>query len=198
MEIKLDNLIEKLKQDGIAAGQRAADEIVKKAESNATEIVATAQQEAQKIIEDARQAATRLQTNAETAIRQAARDTVLTTKEQLQKLLDRVLKKEIAQTLTPDFLKELILTVIKANAGGELQFSLSEKDAAKLQDFLLKATRDSLREPVAFRVERGLASGFRVSRKGTDVCYDFTDQSIADLLKEFLNPGLRAILDHNG
>jgi len=30
------------------------------------------------------------------------------------------------------------------------------------------------------------------------VYYDFTDQSIAEVLQEFLNPALRSLLDQNG
>ena len=75
---------------------------------------------------------------------------------------------------------------------------MAEKDVNELKNLILKATRDSLKEPVTFRVERGIARGFRVSRKGEEVYYDFTDQSIAEVLQEFLNPALRSLLDQNG
>jgi vacuolar-type H+-ATPase subunit E/Vma4 len=67
-----------------------------------------------------------------------------------------------------------------------------------LKTLVLAATRDSLKEPVTFRVDRGIAAGFRVSRNGEEVYYDFTDQSIAEVLQEFLNPAIRNLLEQNG
>lgn len=199
MDVKLDGLIEKIKQEGIAEAQRSADEIIKKAEAEAQEILEKARRTASQVETEGQQNADKLRANAEAAIRQAARDTILVTKENLQKLFDRVFKKEIAKTLSPEFIKEIILAMVKSSASNtKLEFVVSEKDVEKLEALVLAATRESLKEPVTFRVDRGIAQGFRVSRKGEEVYYDFTDQSIAEVLQEFLNPVLRSLLDQNG
>ncbi|MFA4921195.1 MAG: hypothetical protein WC611_03605, partial [Candidatus Neomarinimicrobiota bacterium] len=90
MDVKLDGLIEKIKQEGIAEAQRSADEIIKKAEAEAQEILEKARRTASQIETEGQQNADKLRANAEAAIRQAARDTILVTKENLQKLFDRV------------------------------------------------------------------------------------------------------------
>lgn len=199
MDIKLDGLIEKIKQEGIAEAQNSAAEIIGKAEANAQEILNAARQTASQIVAEGQQNADKLRANAEAAIRQAARDTILVTKENLRKLFDRVFKKEIAKTLSPEFMKEIILTMVKSSASDtRLEFVVSEADVEKLKALVLAATRDSLKEPVTFRVDRGVASGFRVSRNGEEVYYDFTDQSIAEVLQEFLNPAIRTLLEQNG
>ena len=199
MDVKLDSLIEKIKQEGIEEAQRAADEIRQRAEAEAQEIINKANEKARQIINEGQQNAEKLRANAEAAIRQAARDTILVTKENLLKLFDRVFKKEIAKTLTPEFLKEMILALVKSTSSdNQYEFVVAEKDIEKLKTLVLAATRDSLKEPVIFRVDRGIAAGFRVSRKGEEVYYDLTDQSIAEVLQEFLNPALRQLLDQNG
>ena len=199
MDVKLDSLIEKIKQEGIEEAQRAADEIRQKAEAEAQEIINKANEKARQIINEGQQNAEKLRANAEAAIRQAARDTILVTKENLLKLFDRVFKKEIAKTLTPEFLKEMILELVKSTSSdNQYEFVVAEKDIEKLKTLVLAATRDSLKEPVTFRVDRGIAAGFLVSRKGEEVYYDLTDQSIAEVLQEFLNPALRQLLDQNG
>ncbi len=199
MDIKLDGLIEKIKQDGIAEAQRSAAEIIKKAEADAQEIISKAKQNADQIVAEGQQNAAKLQANAEAAIRQAARDTILVTKENLQKLFDRVFKKEIAKTLSPEFIKDLIVTMVKSTtADTRFEFVVSENDVEKMKTLVLAATRDSLKEPVTFRVDRGIAAGFRVSRNGEEVYYDFTDQSIAEVLQEFLNPAIRTLIEQNG
>jgi len=191
MDVKLDSLIEKIKQEGIEEAQRAADEIRQKAEAEAQEIINKANEKARQIINEGQQNAEKLRANAEAAIRQAARDTILVTKENLLKLFDRVFKKEIAKTLTPELVKS-------TSSDNQYEFVVAEKDIEKLKTLVLAATRDSLKEPVTFRVDRGIAAGFRVSRKGEEVYYDLTDQSIAEVLQEFLNPALRQLLDQNG
>jgi len=199
MDIKLDGLIEKIKQDGIVEAQRSAAEIIKKAEANAQEIISNAKQSAEKITAEGQQNAAKLQANAEAAVRQAARDTVLVTKENLQKLFDRVFRKEIAKTLSPEFMKDLIVNMVKsATAETRFEFVVAENDVEKLKTLVLAATRDSLKEPVTFRVDRGIAAGFRVARNGEEVYYDFTDQSITEVLQEFLNPAIRTLIEQNG
>ncbi len=199
MEIKLENLIAKLKQEGVEAAQQAAAEILQQANAEAAAIVANAQAEARKIVADAQQNAQKLQSNAEAAIRQAARDTILVTKENLEKLFERVFKKIVAQQLSPDFLPELIREVVKANVSGErLEFSVSPTDLDRLQELLLQETQASIRDSIMLKPERSIAAGFRVRRINEDVYYDLTDQSIATFLKEYLNPAIREILDKNG
>ena len=50
MDVKLDSLIEKIKQEGIEEAQRAADEIRQKAEAEAQEIINKANEKARQII----------------------------------------------------------------------------------------------------------------------------------------------------
>jgi V/A-type H+-transporting ATPase subunit E len=196
MDAKLENLIEKIRSEGIEEAKKSAGEIIENARKEALSISKDTQKEADKIIEDAKKKADKLISNAEASIKQAQRDSVLTVKEQLTKLFDRVLQNEISNVLSPDFLKNLISEYVKnASKGEELEFVVSEEDKEKLQNLLLAKTKESLKEPVTFKVDKGISKGFRVGIKDSNVYYDFTDESLADFLKEFLNPALREILD---
>lgn len=196
MDAKLENLIEKIRSEGIEEAKKSANEIIENAKKEASSISKEARKEASKTIEDAKKKADKLISNAEAALKQAQRDSVLVVKEQLTKLFDKVLQNEISKVLSPDFLKDLILEYVKNAAKGEkLEFVVSEEDKEKLKNFLLAKTKENLKEPVAFKVDKGISKGFRVGIKDSNVYYDFTDESLADFLKEFLNPALREILD---
>lgn len=210
MDIKLDNLIEKIKKEGIDEAKKAADTIITEAQKSARSIIADAKKEADRIVHEAQANADKLLANAEAGIRQSARDTVLVTKENLTKLFDRVFKKTIADAMSPEFLKQLILEVVKhTTADTRYEFVVADKDIEKLRDLLLKATQESISRPaspsdwsgaggpVVLKVDKGISSGFRVGLKDSNVYYDLTDESVANFLKEFLNPSISEILNKN-
>jgi len=181
MESKLEHLIEKIKSDGIDEARKASDEIIERARSEADQIRARAKEAADRIIADAESQAENTRVNGEAALRQAARDTVLTTREQLTALLDRAFKGEISAALEPDFLKELIARAAD-NFDGDVEVLLSERDRAALKDFVLARSRGSLEPTVTFKVDGGISRGFRIGLKDGDVHYDFTDESIMKFL----------------
>lgn len=198
MEIKLENLIAKLKQEGIEAAQKEAAAIIQRANEEANTILNKAQAEAQQIISAAKQEAQKLQNNAEAAIRQAARDTVLVTKENLSRLFDRVFTTAIAHQLRPNFLIELIRKVVETNLGQKLEFTVSPADCEQLQQLLLQEVNADLKDVIVLKPERSISAGFRVRRIDENLYYDLTDESIAAFLKEYLNPAIRQILEQNG
>jgi V/A-type H+-transporting ATPase subunit E len=196
MESKLEHLIEKIKTDGIEEAKKSADEIIKTARKEADSIIKKAHEDAQKIVADAGKQAEKLQYNAESALKQAARDTVLVTKEKLIKLLDMVFQRELGTVLSPDFMKELILKIVEHWSGGaKLEVLVSEKDLEELRELMFVKSRSELKDTVTIKVDKGISKGFRVGLKDNNVYYDFTDESIAEFLAEFLNPGIREILD---
>lgn len=194
MESKLEHLIEKIKSDGIDEARKAADEILARARSEADQILAQAREEADRIISESEKRAQKTLAGGEAALRQAARDAVLTTREQMTSLLDRIFKREIANALDPDFLKELIARAAD-HFDSDVEVLVGEKDRASLKDFVLARSRDGLEPTVTFKVDGGISRGFRIGLKDGDVHYDFTDASILEFLSEFLNPAIREILD---
>jgi len=196
MESKLEHLIEKIKTDGIAEAQKSAAEIAKVAKKEADGIIKKAKADAEQIITDAGKEADKLKANAESALKQASRDTVLVTKEKLLKLFDAAFKKELGSTLSPEFVKELIVKIVDSwGRDKNLEVLVSDKDLKQLQDLVFAQGRSGLKDSVAIKVDKGISKGFRVGLKDDDVYYDFTDESIAEFLGEFLNPGIREILD---
>ena len=77
----------------------------------------------------------------------------------------------------------------------ETSGSLIVSQPKKLEGLLFKALKKELKESVTIRIGHGMTKGFRIGVKGEDVYYDISDESIAALLKSFLNPGLNAIVD---
>jgi V/A-type H+-transporting ATPase subunit E len=196
MELKLENLIEKIKKEGIEEAQQTSDSIINKAKQEAALIIEDKKKEAEKIIDDAKQEAQKFKQNAELAVQQAARDTELLIKEKLTNLFDRVFKKEVSNTLTPDFLNKLISKIVNKWADSpNAEITVAEKDKKKLEDLLFSSLKGEIKESITIKASSNLGKGFRIGLKDGQVYYDFSDDSIADVLKNFLNPRIKEILD---
>ena len=198
MDEKIGDLIEKIKREGIEEAQRISAEIVENANQEAISTLEQARQEAAVIVEDSRSQAHKFQENAERAIQQSARDVKLLLRGQISALFDRVFKKEVGSTLTPEFLEGMILKLVTEWVKeGQVEISVSDADSEKLEGLLFSRIKEDLNGSVNLRVSNTVSKGFRIEFKDESVYYDFTDDTIAEALKTLINPGLQAILDRN-
>ena len=197
MDVKLEGLIEKIKKDGIEEANKASESIIHDAREKGELIKEEAKKEAAKIVDDARKEAQKIQANTESSLKQAARDLSLTLKNEITALFDKSLKKKISIQLDPEFLKELIVKLVdkfSPKEGIVLETLVSSKDKQKLQKLLLDALGDQAKEKIEIKVSKTIECGFRIGIKGESLYYDFTDESILESLKEFLNPAISSMI----
>jgi len=200
MDVKLESLIAKIKQDGIGEAKKASEDIIKKAKAEAEAIVKEAKGTAKRIEERAKTSAAKLKSNSEDSLRQASRDLVLALEEELIALFDRILKQKCGEALSAEFMAGLITKIIdkwplRNSVAWEVLVSKADKE--RIEKALLVSLRKEAMTTLEIKVSKAIDKGFRIGIKGEDLHYDFTDQSILEVLKEFLNPSLTAILDAN-
>ncbi len=195
MDVKLEKLIDKIKAEGIEQAEQEAGQILQNAKKEADQIVKGANKKADQIIEDAKTETEKLQISGKSALKQAERDAVLVTKERITEILNNVFKKEISEKLKPDVVVELIKKMVE-NSGDDQKMKalVSQQDVDKLEKLLVSKAQKGLADSVEIKVDRGVSKGFRIGKKGEDVYYDFTDESIAEFLREFLNPSIQKML----
>ncbi|RPI00789.1 MAG: hypothetical protein EHM72_08265 [Calditrichaeota bacterium] len=195
MEVKLENLIERLKSEGVEGAQKQADEIIKTAQKQAEEILNKANKQAEDMILKSEVQARQYQENAELALRQAARDGELLFKNRLTALFDSVFKREVKTALQPDFLKQMILKLAEGwKAGSDIEVLANEADVQKLEALLFAGLKKEAASGISFRISNDITAGFQIGIKNENIYYDFSDEGISDLLKTFLNPRLNEIL----
>ena len=174
----------------------SADEIVKEAKKKATKIVDDAKKEAEKVVDDGKRKVDQFKSTAEADLQQAARNAELLLKERLTALFDAVFKREVADKLSADFMKEIILKIVDGWAkSADAEVVLNEKDKKALEAVLFKGVKEDVKKGISLKVSTEVANGFRIGMKGSDVYYDFSDDAIAEVLKSLINPNLKAILD---
>ena len=198
MEMQLNSLIEKIRKEGINEAKQRSGEIIKQAEEKKRVIIKEAEERAEHIIKQAKKEATKLQDNSQQAISQAVRDVTLSLKEEVKNLFETILKKEIQRAFSDQFISELILKISKAwikDRKTGLEISLSQQDKKRLENLVLSKLKGELACGITFKVNPNINKGLYISIKGEDVHYDFTDQAILEILKEYLRPFIVKIID---
>ena len=197
-EVKLENLIEKLRKEGVEDAQKTSDEIIEKANKKAEKIINDAQKKADEMVKNAEKQTEKFQQNAEQSIRQAARDSELVLKNRITEMFDAVFKREVSESLSTDFIKDLIAKIIeKWSDQPEIEVQVSDAEKKKLEELLFKSLKKDVKEGVTISTGRDISQGFRIGMKDENVYFDFSDETIADMLKSFLNERLNEILDNS-
>ena len=197
MAMELDNLIKRIKKDGVEEARKKADTIVEDAENSARKIMLDAEEKRAAIIEKGKKDAATLMQNGEKALKQASRDLMLSLRQKIMDLFDSLVKREISNALSSEDLKGIIVKAIesfKKDQGSNIEILLNKQDKDALEKSLLKGLKEDLKKDVNIKVSTSIKQGFRIGQKGKNFYYDFTDESIAEAFKIFLNPKIREIL----
>jgi V/A-type H+-transporting ATPase subunit E len=197
MDIQVQELIDKIKKDGIDSASEEAIRLKKGAEAEAKQIVDAAQKEAADIIERSKRDAERMEKASVAALEQASRNLVLVFKDEIQALLGKIVSKEVDAAYSSDVLKAVLPEMLTswASKGSEsLAVLLPEASLEKVQGFFKEKLAAELKQGLELRSNSNLAGGFRVSYKDGSAYYDCSSESVAEMLCAYLNPHLAEIL----
>jgi len=198
MEIQLQELINKIKKDGIDSASSEAAVLKNEAEAEAARIIAAAHKEAADIITRGKADAERSEKAGIAALEQASRNLILAFKSEIQGLLDKIVAQSSAAAYGEDALKAALPEVLVAWAakGGDkpLDILLTDGDLKKLSSWFNDKLAGELKKGVELKPVRNLSSGFRIAEKDGSAYYDFSAEAVAQLLSAYVNPRLAEIL----
>ncbi len=197
MDAQVNELIEKIKSEGVEAADQKAAEIIETAQKQAEQIVDEARLKAQSIIEEAKAERAKTETAGMETLKQAGRDLILSLEEQITALFKTVIDSRVSSALDERTVKEAIITVISGwstEATGGMDVVLGEELAAKMETQLRADLAEHFRAGLEVKPVRGVSAGFRVGTKDGSAYYDFSSATIAESLSAFLGPKLQAAL----
>ena len=198
MEIQLQELIDKIKKDGIESASDEANKLKSEAEAEAARIVAAARKEAEDIISKGKADAERSEKAGKAALEQASRNLVLAFKGEIEVLLDKIVSSAVGSAYGEDTLKAILPELFKSWASksdaSTLDLLLSEADLTKLKSWATSALAAELKKGVELKSDRNLGAGFRIANKDGSAYYDFSAESVAELLSAYLNPQLAELI----
>jgi V/A-type H+-transporting ATPase subunit E len=197
MEMNLSGIIEKIKKEGVQKAEEEASAILSAAKEEKEKMLEKAKSEARQTIEKAQKDAEKIKQNAETSIRQAARDVILGLRGSIVSLFDSIVKRETGKALDQESIKKMIEALAVKFAAGEnseIEAVLSEKDKEDLSGFFEGKLGKEMASGITLSASREVEKGFRIGKKDSGVYYDFTDEAISEALSSYLNKNLLAIL----
>jgi V/A-type H+-transporting ATPase subunit E len=191
-ETIIQPLLEKIKREGIEEANKAAEEILEKAWSEGASIIEKAQAQVKEMVADAKKEMQERKEAFDVAMSQAGRNLILSVKNETIGVCDYILKRQVASTLTPDAMKELILKIVNGWQVHEsiegLEIFFSESDCQKLEESLYGWLQKELREGLTLRPIEIMRAGFRIGERDGDMHYDIGDKAITEIRSECLHP----------
>jgi V/A-type H+-transporting ATPase subunit E len=188
---KLQELTQKLYNDGLEKGRAEAERLVAEAKQEAAKILADARAEADAIAKAAQDRAEDIAKNAMTEITLAGRQAVSKIKTEITEAI--ILKSTgaavKAASIDATFVKDMLLAVARNwNSAAEVSLKalLPEDKRAEFDAAMQKSADELLKAGVEVGYSKEVKTGFKVGEKSGGYYISFTDESFDALLKEYL------------
>ncbi len=198
MDVQLQELVEKIRKDGVDAAEAKAAEIVNAAQAKAAAILSEARAEAESIEKTARADADRLEKAAIASIKQSGRNILISFRDGVVSELSALVASATGSAMSGDSLKELLPTAVKAwiaNSGSsDIAVMLSPSDLGKLEATFKAALKGEIEKGLVIGGDDSLSGGFRIGMKDGSSYYDFSAEAVASLFSAYLNPRVAEIL----
>lgn len=214
MSSGVQELIDRLRDDGVRAGRDQAQRMMSDAQEKAAHMIAAATKDAEEIMTKARAEIEAERAAAKESLKTAIRDTELMLEAELKTGFSAHVKRLVSMELKErEFLRTLIMAVagrvckeIPEGARAEVLLPpdvfekdekgvrLTEQGKGQMHHLVLGIAGDMLREGLVVRRLDDGQVGLKIRLVGEDVEIDLTDNAIADVLLKFLLPRYRAIV----
>ncbi len=198
MEIQLQELIEQIKKDGVDAAETQAEAIIESAKAEAEKIIADAKAKADKIMADAKSENAKTVKAGEDAIRQAGRNLLISFRESVSRELKAIVSDNVNSVYSSDAFAKLIINVVENWVGkpeaDDVSVILNGSDLATLEEALLAELKAKMLGGVTLKANDNFDGGFRIAVNNGAVYYDYSAEAVTDMLSNYLNPKVTALL----
>lgn len=215
----IEALIDRLKKEGVTAGQSEAENIIKQAREQAEKIINQAREEANTFIDQAHDQIQKEKNAVQDALQLAARNMRL---ELRQRLIDRFkaeVKRLIHKELTNESTIRQLILILTADTAEQLQHFRDKEIEIKLpesvldfdkirknpkllendplKDLVQGITSQMLKEGIKLTVitEKNNEVNVKIHLVNEDIEMDLTEEAISELLLKHIQPRFRALLE---
>ncbi|OJF77657.1 MAG: V-type ATP synthase subunit E [Treponema sp. CETP13] len=198
MDVQLQELIDKIKKDGVESAEEASAAIIADAEQKAAEIVAAAQKKADDMVENAKAETKRMEKASVEAVSQAGRNLLISFRDGINSELSSILVHEITTAYNEDMLKTLIPEIvkewIKKEGVEDVTILLPQDDVKKFESAFIDKLNREISKGIEIKVDDTMSAGFKIGTKDGSAYYDFSAESVAELFSTYLNPKVAEIM----
>ena len=193
MDNKIQELTEKIYNEGVEKGRNEAERLVAEANAKAADIVKAAEAQAQEIVAAARKAADELNANTRSELKLYGEQAIGAMKSEIATLVtDTVVKESLNKAFKDNLLKEVILKIAERWNSDE-QLVISTSEAEELKAFFAAKAKELLDKGVEVKQINGV-KGFSVSPADGSYKVNFGEGEFETFLKSFLRPQIVKLL----
>ena len=191
MENKIQELTEKLLNDGVEKGNAKAAQIIADAEAKAAKIIADAQAKAAQVEADAKKNASALDTNTKAEIKMYASQALNALKSEVANVVgDKIVKETTAQVVGDKaFMNEFMLKLAES-WGAQEDINISTADADSLKALFAQKAKVLLDKGVTIEQVNGQKTLFTVEPANGAYKVNFGEAEFENYFKNFLRPQL--------
>jgi len=200
MENKLQELTEKIYQEGLTRGRQEAEVIISEARGKAEEIIKNAEEQAGAIIERSGRDSEELKKNTLSELRISFRNSLNALKQDIEDLITgRIVDEPVGEVLSDtSFVAGLIESAVKkifdSNIADGVDIHLPEAMAGEIERQLRKDTAKAISGGIALVPVKTMEKGFEIVPRDKDYKIRITDADMETYIKEFLRPKLVSLL----
>ncbi len=193
MENKIQELTEKIFNEGVEKGRVEAERIISDAKAEAAAIIKKAETEAEEIAAKARKAAAELDANTRSELKLYGAQAIGALKSEVATIVtDTIVKENLDGAIKEGLLKEVILKIAE-KWNSEEQLVISTAEAEELKAFFAAKAKALLDKGVEIKEVNGV-KGFTVSPADGSYKVSFGAAEFESFLKSFLRPQIVELL----
>lgn len=194
MENKIQELTEKIYNEGVERGNAEAERIIAEAQAKAEVILKEAQSGADDILEKARRGAEELKANTQSELKLYAAQALGALKSETASLVtDAVVKAAVKEALSGDALKNIVVKIAERWSADE-PLVISTSEAEELKKYFAAKAKALLDKGVEIKQVNGLKSSFSISPADGSYKVNFGEAEFESFLKSFLRPQMVELL----
>ncbi len=199
MSQQVQELIDKIKSEGVHAAKQEADEIVKQAQDQAGQIRDNAKVASDQLLQNAREDIKKMQESTHMALKQASRDMLLALRNEIANMLTKIISSEVKDSLSSDQLASIVSEVIKGSSQedrstADIHVIVNTKDVKKLEESFVAKLQKQVKSKIKLKASDDIDKGFTISYDAGKSSFDFTDESLAQFLSQYLNSQVSDLL----
>lgn len=199
MQDKLQELTDKLFNEGLSKGREEGEAMLSEAKKKADAIIADATRQAETIISKAEKQAADFRSKAESDVKMASTQSLQAVKQEIESLiLSKTSDLEVAKSLSSaDFIKETVKIVTQrfsTQESTDISLVMPESLKAELEPFVKKELSTLLNGKVDVTFSKKIAGGFTIGPKDGSYFISLTDETFKSLISAYLRPTTRKFL----
>lgn len=199
MSNKLQELTDRLYNEGLSKGKEEGEILLFKARKEADEIIANARKQAEDIVTESENRAAQLKEKAESDIKMASEQALMATKKDIENLLVNALCAEETEKVLSEekFLKEIILAVAQkfsTQQSEDISLVLPASLKSMLEPWVSTELKKALKKEISVDFSKKIKGGFSIGPQNGSWYISMSDESFKALISEYLRPVTKKLL----